>query len=249
MPRTLYTARFELPELLERDRSNAISCRVYRDGAVVAATSGTYTVYDQGLTAITTGSATVGGADTATATIGSSVFADYPYQSGWSISWVLVISTVTHEFRNDVSLVKSSVYPVISDVDIIRRVTALNYANDNSLVETTSYQPSIDEAWNIINQKLIQTGKRPYLILSSSSLRESHLNLALALIFEDMASRLNPAYTEQASFYRTQFDVAFNALTWVSTELDGTVASTSERDSRPSQIWMTSPNSRRRWLI
>ena len=41
---TQYTARFSLPELIERGRDELIKCMVYLSGALVAPSSGTVTV-------------------------------------------------------------------------------------------------------------------------------------------------------------------------------------------------------------
>ena len=48
---TTYTARFMLPDLIERGRNEVIKCQVYHNGALVAPSSGTVSVYDPSNTA------------------------------------------------------------------------------------------------------------------------------------------------------------------------------------------------------
>ena len=59
---TQYTARFSLPELIERGRDELIKCMVYLSGALVAPSSGTVTVRNaSGDVVINAASATITG--------------------------------------------------------------------------------------------------------------------------------------------------------------------------------------------
>ena len=90
---TLYTARFLSPEYVERDRANLIKCRVYRDGALSAPTSGTVTVYNgSGTEVVDAASVTITG-DVAEYSIGAVTLAAEELEEAWLFEWALVMAT------------------------------------------------------------------------------------------------------------------------------------------------------------
>jgi hypothetical protein len=181
---TTYTARFIGPEILEAGRNNVVSCPIYNAGALVTPASGVLTIYDPQNVAISAGSVTVvGGVAQATVTA-SALSANQP-GDGWRFEWALTISGTAYTFRRDGSLVYRRLYPVVTDADLLRSHTDL--ARRMPTTET-SYQDYLDEAWARIESQLINTGKRPWLIMAPSALRDCHTYQTLVLIFRDFAT-------------------------------------------------------------
>lgn len=241
---TLYSARFELPDLIERGKNNALKCRVYRAGALVAPSSGTVSIYDTSTTAVVSAAAVTVSASVATYTLSSALVTDHALEEGWRVEWSLVMPDgVTHVFRNDAALVRGRLYPSITEADLYRVASSLNPAGAAVIHSETSFADKIDEAFVQIENRLIAQGNRPNLVLSPSAFRESHIYLALALIFEDFASRLNEAYEIRARMYREMFEGAWGRLRFVyDTDDDGVPddGAGGARRGGPRSLWLTS---------
>ena len=231
-----YTARLLTPDLLERGRANALSCPVYQDAALVAPDAAdTVSIYDAA------GAAVVDGA---TITVASSI-ATYSYTpaatltlgTGWRVEWSLTLATVAHVFRNDAALVRARLYPVVTDADLFRRVSALDPSHASPLTSLTDYQDYLDEAWSEITLRLIAVGNRPNLVLEPSALRVVHRDLTLALIFDDLATRLNEAYQDQADRFRRYYEDGWARLNF-EYDTDDSGAADQRRASTPT-IWLT----------
>jgi hypothetical protein len=233
------TARFLLPDQLERGRPNALSCPVWQDAALVAPSSGTVTIYDGGGAVLVSAAAvTVTGS---IATYSYTPAATIPYGEGWRVEWSLVIAGVTHVFRNDGALVRVVLHSPITDADLFRRVSALDPSGLAPISSVADYQDFLDEAHAVIQLRLITNGNRPNLILSPSALREAYITLALAMIFGDFETRLSETYAERASEYRRQYERAWGELrfTYASTDEAEGGSSLRRRSASPT-VWLTS---------
>ena len=178
---THYSARFLSPDLLERERDNALSCPVYSGGALVPPASGTVTVQDQSGEAIVDGAAVTITGDVATYTVTAATLPDtVSFAEGWMVEWALVASGITRAFRNDAALVRNALYPVVTDIDLFRRVSALDPNGNDPITSLTDFQDYLDEAWATIQNRLIARGNRPNLIMSPSSFREAHVCLRVS---------------------------------------------------------------------
>lgn len=212
---TKYSARFFLPELIERGRAETVKCPVYVDGKIAAPSSGTFTLMNaSGTEVISAASVTVSGS-IAEYSIGASALDDESLGEGWLVKWSLVMpDTATYTFQNEAALVRTKLHPVVTDSDLFQRASALNPNAEDSITSLSDYQAFLDEAWIEINQRLINKGRRPYLILSPSALRMPHLYLTLALIFEDMSVQREGYQTERATMYRNLYNEAFQMLSF-----------------------------------
>jgi len=234
-----YTAGFSMPHILERARDNTLTLSVYHTGALVAPTSAPdVTLYDGSgnvkATATTSVSASQSLAVFATVDLSPLVFGDDYY-----ISWEVPLADgVTHSFTNDAILVKRALYPVISDTDIYQRVESLT-PGPGAISAKTNYQAKIDEAWVMIQLRLIERGNRPSLILSPSALREVHITLSLSLIFEDLATRSNESYGESARRYREAYNAAWNAVSWKASTEEGTSEGSDRVGHRGGVVWLS----------
>lgn len=237
-----YSARVALAYQVERARTNIIQCPIYRNGALVTPTSGTITIYDPSNAVVVNGEAVT--ITSSIATYSVTTLAAYPYGDGWRVEWALTMPDSTiHTFRVGMANVYFAWSPVLADQDLFRRVSALNPAlGAKGLTNLTTYQDYIDEASIEIQRRLTQAGKRPWLMVDATELREAHLLLTLTLIFEDFVTRNNPAYAEVAKNYRTQWEASWSraklTFDWAQ---DGTgVNALSKRGARQSGFWMGS---------
>ena len=208
---TIYTARLIGPEILEAGRDNVVSCPVYNNGAVVTPSAGTLTIYTSQNVAVSAGSVTVVGG-VAQAIVTASALSAYQPSDGWRFEWALTISSVVYTFRRDGSLVYRRLYPVVTDVDLMRSHTDL--ARRMPTTEA-SYQDYLDEAWARIESQLINTGKRPWLIMAPSALRDCHVYQTLVLIFRDFATAgPGTAEWEMMLHYEALLERAWGILTY-----------------------------------
>ena len=224
-----YSARFTLPDLIERGVAGTLRCPMYRAGSLVAPSSGTVSVFDGGGTAVV---------DAASITITSSV-ATYPWTPGaslslgerWRVRWSLVMPDgVTHRPENEAALVRARLYCPITEADLYRIESGLDPSGAAPLTSLSSYADKIDEAWTQIQLRLIEAGNRPNLIIGPSSLRQCVLDLALALCFADIGSRVtNPAHSETSMRYRGLYESAWQRIKLSYDVTDAGVAGLSRR--------------------
>jgi hypothetical protein len=238
---TAYTARIPVSHLIVRGVDTLIRCPVYLDGALVAPNSGTVTVWDAaGNVVVSAAAVTITGSIAGYTVLGTATSA-LELEDNWRVTWSLVLTAGTITPRSDAALIRQAVYPVISDVDLYRRVPALDPAGQAAITRTTDYQDYLDEAWTTIQLRLISLGQRPWLIMSPSALRDPHLLLTLSLIFEDLASRLNAGYIERATSYRQAYEAAWRQMSYrYDRDGDGTPDNAGARRSAVGSLWLVS---------
>jgi len=243
---TLYYARFLYPTMVERGRSNLIKCAVYRSGLLAAPSAGTVTLYNEDGSPVVDGAAVTVSGSVAQYTIPAGTIAGLTLGDGWIVEWSLTMPDgVVHTYRNEAALVRRALYPVVTDADLYRRVSSLDPSGNTPLSSATTYQEHRDEAWTAIQNRLIAAGNRPNLVTSPTALREAHLLLTLALIFEDFATRLNDAYEGRADAYRRQYDQEFRRVQLkYDTDDDGTPDFGGRRSAVPT-VWLGSGRWRR----
>ena len=247
MSRTLLTARFELPDLIERDRAGVLRCPVYRAGALVPPVGGTVTVLDAAGEVVTTAPVTVAqgmGQHSYTAQVTSGL----ALAEGWRVRWELSFHNEgNYTFGNEAMLVRVAPSPVVTEADLYRRASSLDPAGHAPITALADYAAYIDEAWVMISHRLIGEGRRPWLVMSPSSLRDAHVLLALGLIFEDLMTRLNVAYGEQAAMYRQQYEDAWGRLRFAYDEDQNGLPDGNRAGS--SVMWLTSTRGRTRQIL
>lgn len=233
-----YTVRLPLPDLIVRGRSHVLQAPVYLSGSLVTPDSATVSVYDATNAAVVDAAAATITGGVATYTIASGDLTSYSLGDGWRVEWVITLdSGEILTPRNDASLVRSGLWPVISDVDLARRVPGLSPSAAVQLTRATTYQDAIDEAWVEIQLRLIAKGNRPNLVMEPSALRSVHLYLALALVMEDQELRSAPVYEQRAQAYRDAYERAWAELSPRYDSDDDGVADTRRRASAAT-IWL-----------
>lgn len=235
---TLYSARFLGPETIERARTQTLTCPVYWGGGLVAPSSGTVTIYDASGSAIVSAAAVTITSSVATYSLSSaSIPATLTLGDGWLVEWALTISGIVHTFRTDAALCYRRLYPVVTDADLLRRHTDLSALKPST---ETSYQDYLDEAWAQICARLVSQGRRPWLILSPSDLREAQMTRTLGLIFRDFASSMGEGkYSQMADYYDQAYEQAWRNLNFRYAEDEAaTSTSSTRRRSAVSQVWL-----------
>lgn len=233
------TVRLSLPDLIVRGAAHTIFAPVYLDGALDAPSSGTVSVYNASNTAVVNAQAVTVSGSIAQYDISAGDLTSETLGEGWRVEWSLTMSdgdVLTP--RNDAALVRSALWPVISDVDITRRMPSLDTSGSTPISTATNYQGELDEAWTEISLRLIREGNRPNLIMEPSALRECHMALTLAIIFEGrLASRLQPAYLEQAMAYREMYERAWSSLSFRYDVDDDGQPDPGRRSAQPT-VWL-----------
>ena len=229
-----HTVRLPLPDFVVRDRAHTISAPVYLDGALVVPTSWSVAVYNASNTSVETGS----GSGAASHTIGSGDLTAETLGSGWRVEWTITLpdGTVLHP-RNDAMLVRSGLWPVVTDADLYRREPSLDPGGVAPVTSRAGFQGYLDEAWTELQLRLIGLGRRPYLIMEPSALRQPHLYLALSLIFAGEASRLSDAWEQKADRYNDLYSRAWDSLAPHYDEDDDGQADSRRKSLQPT-VWL-----------
>lgn len=236
---TNYTARQQLPDLIERGRDNTLQAPIYTAGALVAPTSGTITVYDNSSVAVVDAAAVTISASVAQYTIVNATTAALSLSDSWRVEWSLVMPDgVTHSHRTEAALVRSAPHMPITDADLFRISSALDPSGAAAITSETDFQNYLDESWVQIQSRLIERGRRPWLIISPAALRESALYLTLALIYEDLATRLSDTYEQRAERYRAQYEAAWQRLRVAYDADDDGTADDGRRSVAPT-VWLS----------
>lgn len=212
-----YTARLPLPDLIVQGQDHTLKCPIYRDGALVPPTEGTVAVYDAAGASVLSATITVVDGEesfgVASCVVPGTLTAGLQRAVGWRVEWTLTLhdGTVITP-RNVAALVKTHLFPVITDQDIIDRAPTLTPRSNQRLSKSTTYQWAIDASWVEIQQYLWDRGNRPNLIVAPHSLRSIHLYKALELIYSDMSTTQADAYHAQAERYRELYREARESL-------------------------------------
>lgn len=246
---TRYTARFEFADLLERGRDNVVTCPVYFEGALVAPASGTVEVFDNGGNSVATPAVAII-ANVSTATVTAASLTAEGFAQGWRIEWALTIGGVVFNFRNEAALVRNQLYPVITDVDLLRHhpdLTALRPSDRPSM------QLEIEEAWAMIQTMLYEAGNRPNLVVNPGAFRTAHKWLALSIVFDGMADGpqgTDDRFAERAKDYSQRFERAWDKVAWrFDSDEDGTPDDPNVRHGTRGTVYLTDILPRRPWRV
>ena len=195
-----YSARLERPgRAIERARTQVITCPVYAGATLTAPSVGTCTVSSD-TAVISTGAVSVV-SSVAEYTVTSAELAGLNYGDGWSIEWALTMPDgAVHTFREEAALCRLASQQRITPADLYQIEPYFNPASSQKVwIETGA-----DQCWEAhleVEESLWAEGRRPYLIVSQSSLRALELLTALRLCCEAMASTGRETYRVKADRY------------------------------------------------
>lgn len=195
-----YSARLERPgRALERGRTQVITCPVYYGATLTAPASGTCTVRSQ-TAVVSTGAVSVV-SSVAEYTVTSAELASLDYADGWSIEWALTMpDSAVHTFREEAALCRLASQQRITPADLYQIEPYFDPASA-SAVWTETGANQCWEAHLEVEESLWAEGRRPYLIVSQTSLRALELLTALRLCCEAMSSTGRETYRVKADRY------------------------------------------------
>jgi len=204
-----WTLRDAAPVQVERARAATLRLLAYKDQVATAATNGTLTLKDAGGTTIVTGATATDGTDTTFALGAGDTTTAHGYSTRWRAVWALTIGGETRSFEQDVWLVRSALYPVVTVADLTRRHRDIT---DLVLGGVSSIEGYLIEAWDSILGDLVKRGKRPSLIMESWALRSLLTYRALHLCFLDASTRFNgeDRFSVLSELYAAQADDEWN---------------------------------------
>jgi len=210
----MITASFSLPRYIQREKAITVDLTIEENGEAVSISSAAYNLFDENSNLIVaSGAATVLSNKVIYNVSAAIVPETLTLSENWLEEWVITLSDGRIEtIRREASLVLRLLYPLVSDSDLLKRHSDLNKLLP---VGETNWSKPIEAAWDTINAKLISDGKRPYLVLSSWSLKEVHICLTLAYIFTDMMtySAGGPSkYSDLSTKYNRCFNSAWEKL-------------------------------------
>lgn len=247
-----YTIRHELPvTLIEHGRDSTLFCPVYSGNALASPTSAVVSVWDaSGAQVVTGGPASIVDG-IAQYTITAATTADLDKGYGWRVRWSIDFThghghnedEHAHIFDHDAALVRRVGFSVVTDADLFRRCPYLDASTPGAITRETTMQPWRQEAWLTIQHRLLQAGRRPWLVIDSASLREPEIALSLALIHESLAIRGAPQIAERAQVYRQQFEKFMGSISLrYDRDDNGTV---DEQRQAVGSLWLGSTPRRR----
>jgi hypothetical protein len=191
---TSYSVRVTVPDVFQAGRDNAVALEVQHNGDTVHPSSGTFTLFAQGSTAVVDAQATTFHAGRSEYTIPSSAFdttvAGVEYGDGWLEEWALTIS--------------GTVYTP----DL-----ATYWGNGR-----TNAQTFIDSAWNDIVRRWLREGGAWWPVASPYVFFEAHRELTLSKlwryigksngneVFVDLSEKHGREYARQFQAIATQYD-------------------------------------------
>ena len=211
---TLYTAAATEPDQIARATAQTLSLETFYDGEVAAAVvaGSSITIKDEGGNDIVAAAAItspqgVASYDLAAATVPATL----SYSDDWMIFWTLVMPDGrTYVFKRSAALVHSRLYPPVAQSHMTERHTELvTFVRDYD----KSLQPYITAGWREVTGRLEEKGRRPWLILNSSSLFLTHLKFSLGFAYRDMAQSLaGGRYAELEVKYLEEAEKAFERV-------------------------------------
>lgn len=239
----LYSPRIRSHDVLERERGVTLDLPVYRDNTLAGPTAAYFTLKDpSGVDVIARHAISIVGNIATVSLIASDLPGTLDLSEGYLQIWELTISGHLYTFKKTTAIARSSLYPVISDLDLEAEYSDLSSIRPSSL--GNSYQTYIDEAWIQLIQRIRDLGNIEYLIMNSQSLRACHKNLTFYLIFKDMdSSGLGEGrYLDLAREHRKQMEFDFKRLKFqYDSNQDGVIDDANSRKSALGVFYTSAP--------
>ena len=235
-----YTHRAGLPDFLVRERDNLIECPVYASGALTAPASGTVTIYKGSGEKLVDAAAVTVTASVATYSIAAASLPDtLSLEDNWLIVWELTLAGSVHIFQRPAALVRRELHPAVTPDDL----SAIHQDASSLLAAGQTLAGFLDEAWEMLQRRLLAAGRRPYLIISDYALFDCHRHLAAYLLFNDAASSVGDGrWAEMAEHHLQRYEQEWaNLKLTYDMDKDGTIDSSEQGIAGPSAVYLGGP--------
>lgn len=198
----------ERTRTIQRDRSAAtrITQTAESGASVVTPSAVTFAFVNGAGTVLSSGSATVAADGSAYYDLPAAATDGVDYGADYEERWVFTIDGVAYPFRRDAAVVHSLIHPVVTDSQVVRGHPELTQVRAAS---ETSWEDEREEAWTEIEAWLQESGRRPWLIMSSRVLYRLHLAWTRYVIYRGLASgpRGNlGAYADTRDLYKDEYE-------------------------------------------
>lgn len=204
----MISAEFSLPRFYERAKAVTVTLQLREGEYGVPVASGTFTLLDGDRTSIESGAVTV----TSTQGLVSYAVGATPLTvdpaDDWQEEWAITFTDGRAEtFRRDAYVCRRLLHPVVTEAMLVRRVSDL-------LTICPDPTPHLEDAWDDVQTRLLESGRRPYLTLNPWALKRTHLAATLARIYRDAATYVEGEgrYGTEAEAYQREADAAFAEL-------------------------------------
>lgn len=233
------------PDELLRGEDYSATAEVWTDGVAATVGSTTASLLKADGTVAQTVTATVAGNVATAVFAGSSTSGESP-GDGWLIRWNVTVDGAPRRFQNAASVVLYEAVPVVTADVLLKRATELEDIRADETARAELIQDVVSEAWFILRQLLRQKGRRPYLIVDSTALRESHILKALALAYQRVApGEGSPEWSKYLDYDR-QFTATWEAVTMAEAD-PSTYLPTGSRVGVRGPMWLGSGAGTGRW--
>lgn len=226
---TLYTWRCLWTDVLQWQRPNVVSAPLYRDGALVAPTSGTFTLRNPTGTNVVDAAAVTVSSSIATYTVlAASLPSTVTLGEGWMETWALLVSGVTYTTDRPAAVCRVPLTNPITDADLYLEHPDLAAWRPQA---ETSYQKPIDASWAELMGRLSAEGRLSYIMKPSAAFRQWMLYTTLARVFINWSkSQARGNWLELAKLYQTKADAEWGRITvQLDRDQDGVIDDLSRR--------------------
>ena len=242
-----YTFRDQYPAIYQIDRAEVSTMEVWQDGALVAPSSATLSLYSPTGELLSSPAVSIVG-DIATATI--------PAQSdlgeGYRESWILTVNGTEYVKFRDAAVCRSPLRLPLTDADLTSLYPDLAQNLNSSAV---SFQTFIDAAWSRILRKLRSSGDMPYIVVQASAFYDALQHLSLHLVYRWWYGQTGGDHLlAQADYHWGQYEHEWSAISYeTDRDQDGTSDDRDRESASKSAIVYPNAapsryrNKRRRW--
>ena len=214
-----YAPARPIPYLLARVAAQTVTLPIRNGsaGALVAPTSGTLTLTgpDGATPLVSAGAVTI---TASVATYDLPTLVGRSLGAGYTLTWALVIDSVTYTHRLDAYACDYVPASAISVLDLFTREPELKHRVPQSQAATTrggsgeGWQVQVDEAYYDLIQALLDRGESPWLIRGLTGLRAWLRSRALMLCCRALSTATDDQWDRKAGVYFAEWRAADGSL-------------------------------------
>lgn len=216
---TLYTFRQDSKPVLERVRDNVTQMAAYRDGALVAPSSGTYTLWgprtdiDDGDAIVDGEAVTVSGSVAQYTVAAASLPATVALGQGYMEVWSLVMPDgKTYTVRRSIVVGRFQLFPPLTEEDLVQGEYP-DLTRNLGASGTSVLQGIMDGAWSMVIRHLESRGRWADILVDSSDLFDWYRHEVLRRCFSAMLMRQpNERWMELFAMHRDEARIAKEGL-------------------------------------